>query len=441
MKRCFLIAVLLLSSSAFAQFTLVTGTVTDPNGVPYALGTIAPLLITSATPTFTATGQLYFPPSQASGLDGTGHFLVRIADNTALTPGGTTWNFTVCSAIGTVQPSFGTGPQCFKLAAPITISGASQDISTNLNAVAPALTLPFGAGGSVSGSGTAHLPAIWSTSSSLTDTTLTDNFTAPNTGSVANSRIADWQTTFDTSGTQTITNLYTFGFQPRSINAGASTAWTNGYVLWGKSPLFAGKRPNLFAFLQGDDQTTNLSGNNIVQTNFIKCAPQITSIQSLGSWCLNAAGPNSTAQYQNHAQPKVLSSGVSTPFINLAAQFQSDQGTHPNNWVLGGQINFCVYAQLGQTTTTPSFQSTCGTLVYSAVDANGVIGGNVGSVINTSTSASTGTLTATFSGAASSGTWQISCTATSSLASPTLTLFYDVENYGLDTWGPTGFPQ
>lgn len=142
--------VFLLTGSAFAQFTLVTGTVTDPNGVPYALGTIAPTLITSATPKFTSTGTLYLPPSQASGLDRSGHFFMQLADNTALTPGGTQWNFQVCSAVGTVQPAFGTGPQCFRLASPITISGSTQDITANLNAAALALTLPFsGASGNL----------------------------------------------------------------------------------------------------------------------------------------------------------------------------------------------------------------------------------------------------------------------------------------------------
>jgi hypothetical protein len=168
-----LLVVNILTITAAAQFTLVTGTVTDANGVPYALGTIAPLLITSSTPTFTATGQLYFPPSQASGLDSTGHFLVRIADNSFLSPGGTTWNFTVCSSVGTVPLSFGTGPQCFKLAAPITISGASQDITTQLHAVAPALTLAFGTGGTVSGSGAAGIVPLWTSTSALGNSLIT----------------------------------------------------------------------------------------------------------------------------------------------------------------------------------------------------------------------------------------------------------------------------
>jgi len=167
--RCLNFAlILILLGSAAAQFTLVTGTVTDPNGVPYALGTIVPTLVTSGTPKFTATGALYFPPNQASGLDGNGHFLVQLADNTFLTPGGTQWNFKVCSAVGTVPLAFGTGPQCFSLAAPITISGATQDIGANLHAVALALTLPFGSGtGTIGGSGTAGFVPVFATGTTL----------------------------------------------------------------------------------------------------------------------------------------------------------------------------------------------------------------------------------------------------------------------------------
>jgi hypothetical protein len=136
-----------LTDLAAAQFTTVTGTVVDPNGIPYALGTIAPVIVIpsgAGSPVFTATGTVYTPPVQASGLDGAGHFIVTLADNTALTPAGTKWNFTVCSAAGTIQPALGKGPVCFSLAAPITISGASQDISSNLNAVALALTVGIG---------------------------------------------------------------------------------------------------------------------------------------------------------------------------------------------------------------------------------------------------------------------------------------------------------
>jgi hypothetical protein len=127
-----------ITNLAAAQFTTVTGTVTDPNGLPYAFGTISATLVSSASPTL--NGFAYTPPTQPTGLGITGNFTMQLADNTVLLPAATKWNFTVCSAAGTVQPVGGKGPVCFSLAAPITISGTSQDISANLNAVALALT-------------------------------------------------------------------------------------------------------------------------------------------------------------------------------------------------------------------------------------------------------------------------------------------------------------
>jgi hypothetical protein len=127
-----------LGQAAAAQFTTVTGTVVDPNSLPYAFGTIVPTLVTSASPTL--NGFAYTPPTQPVGLDKNGSFTMQLADNTVLLPAGTKWNFLVCSAVGTIQPAGGKGPVCFSLAAPITISGASQSISANLNAVALALS-------------------------------------------------------------------------------------------------------------------------------------------------------------------------------------------------------------------------------------------------------------------------------------------------------------
>jgi hypothetical protein len=133
-----------LTELAAAQFTTVTGTVTDPNGLPYAFGTIVPTLVTSASPTL--NGFVYTPPTQPVGLDGTGSFTMQLADNTVLLPAATKWNFLVCSAIGTIQPAGGKGPVCFSLAAPITISGASQSITANISAVPPP-ALGFAGGG------------------------------------------------------------------------------------------------------------------------------------------------------------------------------------------------------------------------------------------------------------------------------------------------------
>lgn len=151
---------LLCSCAALAQFTTVTGTVTDPNGLPYAFGTISSLIVATDTPRFTATGQPYFQPVGATGLDSSGRFTVRLADNTLLTPGGTTWTFTVCSGVGTVQPSFGKGPICFVVTG-VTISGASQDIGATLRAAAPALTANFGSSGSITSVAIPEINAIY----------------------------------------------------------------------------------------------------------------------------------------------------------------------------------------------------------------------------------------------------------------------------------------
>jgi hypothetical protein len=140
---------LLFTPLAFAQFTTVTGTVIDPNGVPYALGTITPLLIVpSGGGSPTLNGLPYSPPTSGVGLDKTGSFSFNVASNTSLLPVGTTWNFSVCSAVGTVQPAIGTGSQCFTIVTPITITGGTQSITIQLHAAAPALTIPIGGGGS-----------------------------------------------------------------------------------------------------------------------------------------------------------------------------------------------------------------------------------------------------------------------------------------------------
>jgi hypothetical protein len=146
--RKFLVLIFFAALPAFAQFTTVTGTVIDPNGVPYAGGTITPtLVIPSGAGSPTLNGGPYTPPTQATGLDQTGSFTLNVADNTVLQPGGTKWNFLVCSAAGTVNPAIGKGSVCFTLAIPITISGPSQSITSQLHSAALALTVPIGGGG------------------------------------------------------------------------------------------------------------------------------------------------------------------------------------------------------------------------------------------------------------------------------------------------------
>lgn len=130
--------------------TIVTATITDPNGLPYSSATVqAQLIPAGVTPRIPppCNGQSA-SPCFVSGFtsataDVTGSFSMNLASNAVLLPGGTQWQFTV-SETG-IAPPAGTGPQSFTTA--ITISGASQSISATLSALAPRLSNVSGGGG------------------------------------------------------------------------------------------------------------------------------------------------------------------------------------------------------------------------------------------------------------------------------------------------------
>jgi hypothetical protein len=150
------VLLMLLAAPAWAQFTTVTGTVTDPNGLPYANGTISATLVISGSPTL--GGFPYTPPTQPTGLSTAGSFTMRLADNTQLSPGGSTWTFTVSCAAGCVPVAGGKGPITFTVTG-ITISGASQSITATLTAAALALSSSSGGGSGISSFTVATLPA------------------------------------------------------------------------------------------------------------------------------------------------------------------------------------------------------------------------------------------------------------------------------------------
>jgi hypothetical protein len=142
-----LLLLLLLPSFAYAQTaTQVSGTIVDPTGLPYAGATIQFQLVPStASPTVNSA-----PISGYIGsvqLDSTGHFSTSLFCNSAgggcsvISPSGTQWQFQI--NYNGVQPPLGVGPVSFS--ALITITGATQDVSATLNAVAPRLLVngPF----------------------------------------------------------------------------------------------------------------------------------------------------------------------------------------------------------------------------------------------------------------------------------------------------------
>jgi hypothetical protein len=147
-RLIFLLSALLFAARAQAQTkTVVSGTITDPNGVPYSFGSVSEQLIpTGGNPSVNGAAIDGF--NAAAALDANGHFTVSLWCNTAgggcspISPSGTQWLFQVTNQ--GAQPPVGFGPVSFQLA--ITITGATQDVSVALSNAAPLLLRPTAAG-------------------------------------------------------------------------------------------------------------------------------------------------------------------------------------------------------------------------------------------------------------------------------------------------------
>jgi hypothetical protein len=181
LKRFLLFVVFLFGASpAFAQFTTVTATVTDPNGIPYAGGTMSAVLVPGASGGYTLGGQPYSGRVGPVTLDGNGKFTANFGDVTLITPGSPQWQITIDSNQGGIEPPLGTGPQTFTFTSTgTTISGSSVvNISASLNALAPKLTNFVAGGGTIGSCGTVDAIAYYSAATTLTcDSTFTTNAT------------------------------------------------------------------------------------------------------------------------------------------------------------------------------------------------------------------------------------------------------------------------
>jgi len=147
----FFLGFFLCASIARAQnFTTVSATVTDPNGIPYSNGTLSAVLVPGSPGGWTLGGTPYAGTVQG-GLDVNGSFTLNFGSNAQIVPAGSQWKITINSNPGGIPPPLGTGGQSFTVT--ITISGASQNISSTLNASAPKLTNFAGTGtGTIAGS-------------------------------------------------------------------------------------------------------------------------------------------------------------------------------------------------------------------------------------------------------------------------------------------------
>jgi len=135
--------ILAIASRGYAQFTNVTGTIIDPNGMPYGGATIkAQLTNPAATVTVNNAGQCasagagaapcQLPIQGNAGpftVQPNGSFSFTLFDNAQIRPVSTQWIFSVST--GGIAVPAGTGPQ--SCTATLTITGANQDISSNLS--------------------------------------------------------------------------------------------------------------------------------------------------------------------------------------------------------------------------------------------------------------------------------------------------------------------
>jgi hypothetical protein len=127
-------------------FITVSGNVTDPNGIPYAGGTITPVLNYpgGSSPTL-PDGSIYYPPIGPFGLDNAGNFSFQLAANNQITPAGSTWSFIIASARGTVPIAFGKQSVSFQV--PNLTLNASQDLTSTIATHVQPLTFSTGGGG------------------------------------------------------------------------------------------------------------------------------------------------------------------------------------------------------------------------------------------------------------------------------------------------------
>jgi hypothetical protein len=117
-------------------YTNVTGTITDPNGLPYSFATIN-VQLAPAPPGAANCGTNTLQTLGKTAANASGFFQMALCPNASITPAGSQWQFNVSIAPGIPIPA-GTGPQSFSVL--ITIAGASQDVSTTLSSAAPALS-------------------------------------------------------------------------------------------------------------------------------------------------------------------------------------------------------------------------------------------------------------------------------------------------------------
>ena len=135
MKKSLTILILILASMACAQNVNITGTVLDPNGIPYQGGSGRAVLTPGNVQWLVNNTNPVPTPITISGLDSFGHFSISLTNTSLIQPVSMNpqWTFSFCSQTYAVQVQ----PVCFTMTPMSLIT--SQDISTQIQAQAAPL--------------------------------------------------------------------------------------------------------------------------------------------------------------------------------------------------------------------------------------------------------------------------------------------------------------
>jgi hypothetical protein len=231
---CFLSFLCFLPLSATAQTqTNVTATVKDPLGIPYANGKYTIQLVPAGGAASVNGAQI--GGSFNGSTDANGSFNVSLWPNASITtnpPGSSQWQFTVCVSPG-VLPPLGIGGACTPPTS-VTISGASQSLSSTLSAVAPQLTtISLGGSGVTSVTGSAPIVSSGGATPAISCPTCNTS-SATIAGTIANTQVA-----FGT-GANTIGGNAGFTFVTPNLTIPTS----GGYQINGVNALFTGPAAN-----------------------------------------------------------------------------------------------------------------------------------------------------------------------------------------------------
>ena len=135
MKRILLALALVLAFAgvACAQYSTVSGTITDPNGTSYYSGNLTISLINNSGQQATLGGNPVLQTVYETALDSTGSFSLTLPRNDQMVPTTTQWNFQVTAKGG--YAGFNVS---------ITINSGSQSVSTAISAAAVRISWPVG---------------------------------------------------------------------------------------------------------------------------------------------------------------------------------------------------------------------------------------------------------------------------------------------------------